>query len=129
MSAPDVAASALDLEDIQSGVLSPRPTPYAASYLLIRIEDAAAGRELVGRLAPLVSSVASARAAPRDVGVSVAITHAGLQALGVPASSLAGFSWEFKFTNSVADLYRAATNLSLGVLQRGAFQIGPAGNL
>jgi Dyp-type peroxidase family len=92
----DEALVQLELDDIQSGVLSPRPTPYAASYLLVRIDDPAAGRELISRLLPLVSSVASARAAPREVGVSVAVTHAGLKALGVPAASLESFAWEFR---------------------------------
>ena len=36
----------LELDDIQSGVLRPRPTPYAATYLLFRIDDRRAGREL-----------------------------------------------------------------------------------
>ena len=34
----------LELDDIQSGVLRPRPSPYAATYLLFRIDDRAAGR-------------------------------------------------------------------------------------
>ena len=33
----------LELDDIQSGVLSPRPTPYAATYILFRIDDRAPG--------------------------------------------------------------------------------------
>ncbi len=38
----------LELEDIQSGVLRPRPSPYAATYILLRIDDRKAGRELMG---------------------------------------------------------------------------------
>ena len=34
---------ALELDDIQSGVFSPRPSPYAASYILLRIDEAALG--------------------------------------------------------------------------------------
>ena len=40
---------ALELDDIQSGVLRPRPTPYAATYILLRIDDRAHGRELMRR--------------------------------------------------------------------------------
>ena len=40
----------LELDDIQSGVLRPRPTPYAATYILLRIDDRKAGRELMRRL-------------------------------------------------------------------------------
>jgi len=29
----------LELDDIQSGVLRPRPTPYAATYIGLRIDD------------------------------------------------------------------------------------------
>lgn len=29
----------LELDDIQSGVLRPRPSPYAATYVLFRIDD------------------------------------------------------------------------------------------
>ena len=48
---PDAAASpALELDDIQSGVLRPRPSPYAATYIVLRIDDQRAGRELMRRL-------------------------------------------------------------------------------
>ena len=53
MSAPELA-----LEDIQSGVLRPRPSPYAATYFIVRIDDPKAGRELIGRLVRVVSSAA-----------------------------------------------------------------------
>jgi deferrochelatase/peroxidase EfeB len=38
-----LAESKLELDDIQSGVLRPRPTPYAATYVLFRIDDRNAG--------------------------------------------------------------------------------------
>ena len=40
----------LELDDIQSGALHERPSPYVGTYLLLRIDDRAAGRELVRRL-------------------------------------------------------------------------------
>ena len=46
----------LELDDIQSGVLHERPSPYVGRYLLLRIDDRTAGRELVRRLLPLVDS-------------------------------------------------------------------------
>ena len=42
--------SRLELDDIQSGALHERPSPYVGAYLLLRIDDRAAGRELVRRL-------------------------------------------------------------------------------
>ena len=51
----------LELDDIQSGALHPRPSPYVGTHLLLRIDDRDAGRELVRRLQPLVGS---GRAAP-----------------------------------------------------------------
>ena len=46
----------LELDDIQSGALHERPSPYVGSYLLLRIDDRAAGRELVRRLHDVVDS-------------------------------------------------------------------------
>ena len=45
----------LELDDIQSGVLRPRPTPYAATYLVFRIDDRTAGRELMRRMSKVVT--------------------------------------------------------------------------
>ena len=89
-------AGKLELDDIQAGVLRPRPTPYAAAYILIRIDDAAAGRALMGRLSEVVSSAADPAGSGRDVGVSVALTYPGLKALGLPQASLDSFAWEFR---------------------------------
>jgi Dyp-type peroxidase family len=86
----------LELEDIQSGVLRPRPNPYAATYIVLRIDDARAGREALRRLADVVTSAAGAGATDRDVFVSVALSYEGLKALGVPAASLDSFAWEFR---------------------------------
>lgn len=38
------AQARLELDDIQRGVLSARPTPYAATYILFRIDDRRQGR-------------------------------------------------------------------------------------
>jgi Dyp-type peroxidase family len=86
----------LELDDIQSGVLRPRPSPYVASYQLLRIDDARAGRELMERLAGVVASAAHAASPAGDTWVSVSLTVHGLRALGVPQDSLDSFAWEFR---------------------------------
>ncbi len=77
-------ASRLDLADIQSGVLRPRPVPFAATYIILRIDDRAAGRELMRRLSNVVASAAHPESPARDTWVSAALTFQGLRALGVP---------------------------------------------
>ena len=77
----------LELDDIQSGVLFPRPTPYAATYLLFRIDNRKAGRELMRRTARVVASAAHPISPAGDAWFSVALTFQGLKALGVPAES------------------------------------------
>jgi len=84
----------LELEDIQSGVLRPRPTPYAATYIVLRIDRPRDGREALRRLAEVVTPATATT--ERDTFVSVALSYAGLKALGVPQASLATFAWEFQ---------------------------------
>ncbi|WP_371781953.1 Dyp-type peroxidase [Streptosporangium subroseum] len=86
----------LELDDIQRGVLSPRPTPYAATYILFRIDDRAHGRELIRRASAVVTSAADMTSPLGQAWVSVALTFHGLKALGVPQESLATFAWEFR---------------------------------
>jgi len=87
---------ALELEDIQSGVLRPRPTPFAATYIILRIDDQAAGRELMRRLSQVVASAANPESPTRDTWVSAALSFQGFKALGVPEASLASFSQPFR---------------------------------
>jgi deferrochelatase/peroxidase EfeB len=49
----------LELDDIQSGVLRPRPTPYVATYIALRIDDPKAGRALMKRVSQVVTSAAN----------------------------------------------------------------------
>ncbi len=86
----------LELDDIQSGALHERPSPYVGTYLLLRIDDRAAGRELVRRLLPLVGSARSAPDPEDGAWITVAFTYQGLQALGVPQTSLDSFAPEFR---------------------------------
>jgi Dyp-type peroxidase family len=86
----------LELDDIQSGVLRPRPAPYAAAYVLFRIDDAKAGRELMRRIRAVVTSAANPESPGGDTWLSVALSFQGLKALGVPRTSLESFSPEFQ---------------------------------
>ncbi|MFC6084748.1 Dyp-type peroxidase [Sphaerisporangium aureirubrum] len=86
----------LELDDIQRGVLSPRPTPYAAAYILFRVDERAHGRELMRRVSTVVTSAAGAASPLGETWISVALTCHGLRALGVPREALDTFAWEFR---------------------------------
>jgi Dyp-type peroxidase family len=90
------AANTLELDDIQSGALHPRPSPYAGRHLLLRIDDRAAGRELVRRLHGIVDAGRPSPDPAGDAWLTVAFTYQGLEALGVPEASLESFAPEFK---------------------------------
>jgi Dyp-type peroxidase family len=86
----------LELEDIQSGALHERPSPYVGAYLMLRIDDRTDGHELVRRLAALVDSGVPSSHPENDAWITVAFTHPGLEALGVPQASLDSFAPEFR---------------------------------
>jgi Dyp-type peroxidase family len=96
MTATELQAAALELDDIQSGALHERPTPYVGRYLLLRIDDRDAGRELVRRLHPFVESGPPASDPAHDAWTTVAFSYRGLEALGVPQESLDSFAPEFR---------------------------------
>src|SRR3954447_4214568 len=89
-------AISLELDDIQSGALLERPSPYVGAYLLLRIDDPAAGRELVRRLHDLVDTGPGVPDPARDAWITAAFTYQGLKALGVPQASLGSFAPEFR---------------------------------
>lgn len=92
----DAATDAhLELHDIQAGALYERPSPYVGTYLLLRIDDRADGRELVRRLHRIVNPAANGDTADAS-SLTVAFTYPGLKALGVPPASLNTFSPEFR---------------------------------
>src|SRR6516164_8710378 len=93
---PADAETKLQLDDIQSGVVRPRPAPYAATYILFRIDDKKVGRELMRRASTVVTSAANPSSPLADTWVSVALTYQGLRVLGVPPASLESFAWEFR---------------------------------
>jgi Dyp-type peroxidase family len=85
----------VDLDDIQATVLRYRPEPYYGTHVMLHVTDARAGREFLRRLAPHVDSAAGWWQAGRS-WISVAVSYAGLVALGVPADSLASFPEAFR---------------------------------
>jgi Dyp-type peroxidase family len=86
----------LELDDIQSGVLRPRPTPYAGTYVVLRIDERAAGLELLKGLLPTIASAADPTSPAGDAWVTLALSYQGLKALGVPQASRDSFSAEFQ---------------------------------
>jgi deferrochelatase/peroxidase EfeB len=88
-------ASTLDLHEIQATVLRPRPAPYVGTHVLIRVDEPQAGRELLRRLTPHIDSAAGWWTAA-NAWLSVAISYAGLSALGVPSESLRSFPVAFR---------------------------------
>jgi Dyp-type peroxidase family len=88
--------TSLELDDIQSGVLHERPSPYVGLYLLLRVDNRADGRELVRRLHPVVDSGRPSPEPARDAWITVAFTYQGLKTLGVPQDSLDSFAPEFR---------------------------------
>ena len=68
-------APGLELLEIQATVLRQRPAPYFGSHVLLRIDDAQAGRAFLRRLVPNVDSAAhwwNAANAWLAVGISYA---------------------------------------------------------
>jgi Dyp-type peroxidase family len=86
----------LELDDIQSGALRPRPSPYAGTYLLLRIDDRHAGRALLRRLIPLLASAADGSGPGGQAWLTAALSFQGLRALGVPQASLDSFPPAFQ---------------------------------
>jgi len=84
----------LEVDDLQSGILHPRPSPYVGTYIVYRVDDRADGRRFIGRLSRSIAS-ASAWSARANAWLTVAMSYQGLRALGVPQASLDSFPSEF----------------------------------
>ncbi|MFI0444268.1 Dyp-type peroxidase [Actinomadura sp. 6N118] len=85
----------LELDDIQATALRARPEPYFGTHAILEILDEVAGKELLRRLAPRVTSAARWDE-PRPSWLALAISYHGLAALGVPDASLASFPANFR---------------------------------
>jgi Dyp-type peroxidase family len=85
----------VELDDIQATVLRYRPEPYYGTHVMLHVDDARAGRELLRRLVPHVDSAAEWWRAG-EPWIAVAITYAGLVALELPEDSLQSFPEAFR---------------------------------
>src|SRR6476619_7859779 len=85
----------LDIDDIQAGALFERPSPYVGRYLMLRITNRADGRELVRRL-HRIATAARMTDTTDDTSLTVGFSYRGLEALGVPQTSLDSFAREFR---------------------------------
>ena len=86
----------LELDDIQNGALHPRPSPYVGAYIVLRIDDRRAGRELLRRLIPSLADATSPMEPSHQAWVTAAVSYQGLKALGVPQDALDSFPLPFQ---------------------------------
>jgi Dyp-type peroxidase family len=95
---PVVEAARIQVEasDIQAIVLRPRPKPYRGEYVILRVGDAAQGREMLRRILPHVAPADEWWVPSVPGWLGIAITFEGLKALGVPQASLDSFPMEFR---------------------------------
>src|SRR5262245_42612014 len=88
-------APTLDLQEIQATALRLRPAPYFGTHVLLRIDDAQAGRKFLHRLTPHIASAANWWNAA-STWLMVGISYAGLEALGLPKEPLQSFPEAFR---------------------------------
>ena len=88
-------APTLELHEIQATVLRPRPAPYFGTHVLLRVDDAQAGRAFLRRLTPYVDSAADSRIAA-NAWLDFGISYTGLEALGLAQESLQSFPEAFR---------------------------------
>ncbi|MET8152682.1 Dyp-type peroxidase [Actinoplanes sp. NPDC049668] len=86
----------IEIDDIQSAALRPRPVPYVGKFAFLRVDDRHAGRALLRRLLPAIDGGWPSPDPSQDAWVAVAFTHPGLRALGVPQESLDSFPEAFR---------------------------------
>jgi Dyp-type peroxidase family len=87
--------AALDLADLQGNLLRGYTHPVSA-YVFVRVADAARGREWLRGLVDRVTSAQPWTGAAPEHTLNLALTAAGLTALGVPAGVLATFPEAFR---------------------------------
>ena len=86
----------LDMSDIQATILRPRPSPYKGEYIVLRIDEAAQGREMLRRVIPYVATAEDWWVPSIPAWIGIAFTYQGLKALGLPQASLDSFPEEFR---------------------------------
>ncbi|HEY6423690.1 MAG TPA: Dyp-type peroxidase [Pseudonocardiaceae bacterium] len=90
------ASVSLEIDDIQSAALHPRPTPYVGRFLVLRVDDPRAGRALLRRVLPAIDGGLPSADPDQDAWVAVAFSYQGLRALGVAQESLDSFPLAFR---------------------------------
>ena len=90
------AVPTLEISDIQATVLRPRPSPYRGEYVLLRIDEAAQGREMLRRIIPYVAPAEEWWVPSIPAWLGIAFSYQGLKALGLPQASLDSFPEEFR---------------------------------
>src|SRR6202051_1477743 len=93
---PTDKIAALEVSDIQATVLRPRPSPYRGQYVVLRIDDAAQGREMLCRIIPYIAPADDWWLPTLPGWMGIALTYHGLKALGLSATSLETFPQEFR---------------------------------
>ena len=90
------AVPAVEASDIQATILRPRPSPYYGEHVVLHIDDAAQGREMLRRIIPYVAPAVDWWVPSIPAWVGIAFTYNGLEALGLPKASLDSFPEEFR---------------------------------
>ena len=86
----------IEVNDIQATVLRPRPSPYKGEYVVLRIDDAVQGREMIRRIIPYVAPAEEWWTPSIPAWLGIAFSYQGLKALGLPQASLDSFPEEFR---------------------------------
>jgi Dyp-type peroxidase family len=92
-----VAGASIDLADLQGDIVRAYGNAYArTTYLFFRVDDAQAGRTWLRRLLPRVTTAEPWTDGKPEATLNIAVTAAGVKALGVPDPVIASFSREFR---------------------------------
>jgi len=92
---PFADTALVDRADLQGNIL--RGYGFAqAAYVLLRVEDERSGRRLIEDLLPRVTNAEPWSAGKPATTLNVALTYAGLRALGVGPDALAGCPEDFR---------------------------------
>ena len=84
--------AAVDTADVQGLVLQGYGKHRAAAYLVLEVTDEARARAWLGRVLP---EVTLGEGRPPGAALNLALTSSGLAKIGLPSSTLSGFSLEF----------------------------------
>ena len=87
--------SEFDLSDIQGNILRGYTHP-TASYIFLRVDDVARGKELLSRMLPQIQTAEPWEGDGPATTTQVAFTYTGLKRLGVSPDILATFPDEFR---------------------------------